>query len=101
MTIRCPVCRADNKAGPACRRCKADLAPLADLEVRREQALAQAAHAAARGCGDAVVRHAWEAQRLRGGVDALRWLATGYLLRRDFARAAAYWELTRRSPLAS
>ena len=93
MTIRCPVCRADNDAGPSCRRCKADLAPLFDLEARRARALAQAAHAAARGAGDAVLRHAWEARLLRGGDDALRWLAAGHLLRRDFARAVAYWEM--------
>lgn len=100
MTIRCPVCRADNDVGPTCRRCKADLAPLFDLETRRARALDQAAWAAAQGYGAAVVRHAWEAQQLRGGADALQWLATGHLLRRDFARAVAYWELTRRPPLA-
>ena len=25
MALRCPVCKADNTQGPACRRCKADL----------------------------------------------------------------------------
>lgn len=100
MTIRCPVCRADNDAGPACRRCKADLAPLFDLEARRARALEQAAHAAAHGAGEATLRHAREALMLREGADALRWLAAGHLLRRDFARAAAYWEMGQRTPQA-
>jgi hypothetical protein len=100
MTIRCPVCRADNEVGPACRRCKADLAPLFDLETRRARALELTAHAAAQGDGDAVLRHAREAQLLRGGDDVLRWIAVGQLMRRDFARAAAYWEMARRFPLA-
>lgn len=100
MTIRCPVCRADNDVGPLCRRCKADLTPLFELEARRALALEQAARAARHGAGDAVLRLAWEAQRLRGGADALRWLAAGYLLRRDFARAVAYWELAGRPPRA-
>jgi hypothetical protein len=86
--MRCPVCRADNEAGAAvCRRCKADLAPLAALESSRAAALHRAARAAARGCADLVLREAQEAQLLRPGPDALRWLAVGHLLRRDFARA--------------
>jgi len=100
MTIRCPVCRAENDRGPACRRCKADLAPLFELEERRARALEQAARAAAQETGDAVLRHAQEAQLLRGGADALRWMATGHLLRRDFARAVAYWAMAGRLPLA-
>jgi hypothetical protein len=99
MTIRCPVCRADNEVGPTCRRCKADLAPLFDLETRRARALESVAHAVAQGDGDAVLRHAREAQLLRGGCDALRWIAVGQLLRRDFARAAAYWEMAGCAPL--
>ena len=91
MTIRCPVCRADNDAGPACRRCKADLAPLVELEVRRALALDRAAHAAALGDGDAVLRHAHVAQQLRSGPDTLRWLAEGHLLRRDFSQALAHY----------
>jgi hypothetical protein len=93
MTIRCPVCRADNDTGPTCRRCKADLAPLAELEARRALALDRAARAAALGDGDAVLRHAHAAQQLRAGPDALRWLAQAYLLRRDFLQALTYYRL--------
>jgi hypothetical protein len=96
MTIRCPVCRADNDTGPFCRRCKADLAPLFELEERRALALEQAVRAAADGLGEAVLRHARAAQLLRSGPDALRWLAAGHLLRRDFARAVGHWQLAAR-----
>ena len=87
MTIRCPVCRAENDLGPLCRRCKADLSPLVDLEDRRANVLRLAAGAAARGDAEAIIRHAREAHLLRSDQDTLRWFATGYLLRRDFARA--------------
>ena len=98
MTIRCPVCRADNDAGTVCRRCKADLAPLAELEARRERALQLAALSAAKGDGGAVLRHARAAQMLCPGPDVLRWLAAGHLLARDFPRAlACYQELRRNS----
>ena len=99
MTIRCPACRADNDTGPACRRCKADLAPLFDLEARRALALRQAARALACGAGAAVLRHAQEAQLLRPGPDVLPWLAVGHLLRREFTRALACWQLARSAPL--
>jgi hypothetical protein len=88
MTIRCPVCRADNDAA-LCRRCKADLAPLAELEDRRSAILGAAARAAALGDGEAVLRCAGEAQLLRAGADGLRWLAVGHLLRRDFEQVLA------------
>ncbi len=98
MTIRCPVCRADSDTGPGCRRCKADLTPLFELEARRARALTQAAQAAARGAGDAVLRHAREAQLLRAGPDAMQWLAAGYVLQRDFAQAVACWQLAGGKP---
>jgi hypothetical protein len=93
MMIRCPVCRADNDAGPTCRRCKADLAPLAELEMWRALALDLAARAAALGDGDGVLRHARAAQQMRCGPDTFRWLAEGHLLRRDFSQALAYYRV--------
>jgi hypothetical protein len=87
--MRCPACRAENGDAPVCRRCKADLAPLVALERRRAAALDRAARAAARRSAGDVLHHAREALLLRPGPDALRWLAVGHLLRRDFARAAA------------
>ncbi len=41
-TMVCPVCKAENAAGPACRRCKADLSLLFQLEEQRERTLAAA-----------------------------------------------------------
>ena len=35
--MRCPVCKADNALDPACRRCKADLALLVQVETQRGQ----------------------------------------------------------------
>jgi hypothetical protein len=90
--MRCPVCRAENAAGPTCRRCRADLSLLFDLEERRAHALAAAERSAARGAGGEVVRFAGEAHRLRRGEDSRRLLALGHLLRRDFAGAwQTYW----------
>jgi hypothetical protein len=37
--MRCPVCKADNAQGPQCRRCKADLTVLFDLEAARRARL--------------------------------------------------------------
>jgi hypothetical protein len=41
----CPVCRAGNDEGPLCRRCKADLSMLFDLERLRRQRLTEAREA--------------------------------------------------------
>jgi hypothetical protein len=93
MMIRCPICRADNDddTGPACRRCKADLAPLVELEERRALALGRAAQALAFGDASGVLRHARQAQVLRAGADVSRWLAVGHLLYGDFAQARAHY----------
>ena len=40
--LRCPVCKADNSAGRACRRCKADLSLLFALEEERSWQIAEA-----------------------------------------------------------
>ena len=42
MPIPCPCCRASNDTGPACRRCKADLALLFALEANRAEHFAAA-----------------------------------------------------------
>jgi hypothetical protein len=95
MTIRCPVCRAENDLAPSCRRCKADLSPLVELEERRLNLLRLTADAAARGDAEAVIRHAREAHLLRPDQDALRWFAVGYLLKHNFPRALeCHWLAT-------
>ena len=42
MTVACPCCKASNTAGPACRRCKADLAELFAVAAQAERLLAEA-----------------------------------------------------------
>jgi hypothetical protein len=100
--VRCPVCKADNTAGPNCRRCKADLTLLFALEEQREQEL--------RAVGDHLGAERWteaagaaaRADGLRRDEESLRLLAVTALLCRDFARAWTwYGELQgRASPAA-
>lgn len=104
--MQCPVCKADNSQGPACRRCKADLSLLWELEVRREELLNSARHYLAFGKqaleGDdstpvprlqrrwasrSAVAAAESADRLRAGTDAGELIALARLIGRDFAGA--------------
>jgi hypothetical protein len=94
--IRCPVCRADNATGPACRRCKADLSLLLALEEERAAALASARRALVRGEVAEAVRQAERADGLRNGDDASRLLATACLLARDYRRAFEVYRQARR-----
>ena len=92
--MQCPVCRAEN-TDATCRRCKADLTLLAQLEHARADALAQAADSAAAGNGEQALRHAETAHRLREDRDSWRWMAVASLLMRDFARALDCHQKTR------
>ncbi|HEY1380215.1 MAG TPA: hypothetical protein VGF55_25660 [Gemmataceae bacterium] len=89
MSLTCPVCRAGNDAGPACRRCRADLALCFAVEAQRDRALAAARAAAPAGQWDDARAHADTARGLRRGrdVDALR--AVVELAAGDFAAAWA------------
>ena len=89
--MRCPVCRAENGAEETmCRRCRADLSLLVELERARQSALRTAAQAAAAQDGVAVLRSAQQAHAMRPDRVSWRWLATGYFLQRDFAQALAH-----------
>ena len=88
--MRCPVCRAENAEETTCRRCRADLTLLAEVEQARSCALAQAAGAAASGDGATVVYYAEIAHRLRPDRDSWRSLAVGFFLKRDFTQALAH-----------
>jgi methylphosphotriester-DNA--protein-cysteine methyltransferase len=82
--IRCPLCKADNAAGPACRRCKADLSMLFRLEKRRAWTLGEAQRLLAAGrIGEA---NSWAqlADWLRSDAESLRLFALTRLLLRDF-----------------
>jgi len=86
--IRCPACRAENTAAPLCRRCRADLSLLFELEARRGHALAAAARHAGQGDGASVARLACQAHWLRRGEDSRRLVAIGQLLQGDYAGAS-------------
>ena len=95
MPITCPACRATNDTPPSCRRCKADLSPLFDLQRRREGVLNSARKAIRDGDWDAADRQLREANRLRRGEDVRKLSAIVCLLRGDFAAAwAEYRRLT-------
>jgi hypothetical protein len=90
--MRCPVCRADNDRGPTCRRCRADLSLLFDLEARRGRAVERAREALARGDAGEALALLDEAEALRRGGDLRPLRAVAYLLGRDFARAWQTYE---------
>ena len=79
ITLRCPACGAGGNREATCRRCKADLSLLEDLERSRAEA---------RACRE----DARQAHALRAGADSARWLAVGSLLARDFDAAWCWWQ---------
>jgi hypothetical protein len=90
--MRCPVCRVENAAGPACRRCKADLSVLWELESQRSALLESARAALAEGRPDEALELAREAAWHRADADAARLEALAHLLRGDYPAA---WEAYR------
>jgi hypothetical protein len=92
--MRCPVCRASDNQTEQCRRCKADLSLLFQVERDRSAHVAAAEWHAAHGAGDACVRQAKLADELRADGDSARLLAMGMLLRRDFAGALRAYRRT-------
>jgi hypothetical protein len=86
-TLRCPVCRADNTTGPACRRCKADLGLLWQIEVERRRQLSAAVALIRQSEWERALAALDKVDALRAGDDARRLRAACHLLRRDFAAA--------------
>jgi Flp pilus assembly protein TadD len=87
VTLACPVCCAVNDAGPACRRCRADLSLCVAVEERRDRELAAARSAAAAGDIGEALAHAERAATLRRGPDADRLRAVLHLLGGNFSAA--------------
>ncbi len=85
--MRCPVCKAENAQGPACRRCKADLSLLFALEKQRQRSLAAARMCLIQGDGRAALEHLEDADWLRGDDESMRLAALAQLLSRNFAAA--------------
>ena len=93
--MRCPLCKAENAQGPACRRCKADLSMLFRLEERRAWTLAEAQRLLAAGRIPEADSLAQMADWLRSDAESLRLFALTRLLLRDFAGAwSCYQALT-------
>ena len=87
MALTCPLCRASNEIGPACRRCRADLSLLFAVEANRDAELAAARDELAQGRLDAASDCLRRADGLRAGPDGARLAAVLALVRRDFAEA--------------
>jgi hypothetical protein len=85
--LRCPVCKAENAAGPTCRRCKADLTMLFALEAQRERALAEARAGVAAGRWQEAQESAAEADGLRRDAESLKLVALTALLCGDYHQA--------------
>lgn len=86
-SIRCPLCKADNLEGPACRHCKADLSMLFRLEERRAWTMGEARRRLA--AGRTAEANAWAqlADWLRSDAESLRLLALTRLLLQDYRGA--------------
>jgi hypothetical protein len=93
--MRCPVCKADNADGPACRRCKADLSLLFELERRRDWCLVEARRCLNAGNHAEACRLALCANGLRADAESQRLVAVTSLLCRQFAQALQSAHLTR------
>lgn len=85
--MRCPLCRADNTEGPVCRRCRADLSLLFDLDRQRAGRLQAAREHAQDGDWHAALSAAVEAQTLRRDTDAQQLICLCRLMLGDFAGA--------------
>jgi hypothetical protein len=87
MPVECPCCRAANAAGPACRRCKADLGDLFAVESRRAVAVAACRAALAANDPDLALTHIDEAEAHRRGPDLFPLRAAAHLLNRHYTAA--------------
>ncbi|SRR5579871_2702321 len=97
--MRCPVCKAVVEQGPQCRRCRADLSLLFDLERQAENSCTDAVRLANTGQLDEAMRSATNAAGVHRTVESQRLLALLHLVRRDFAGAFAVYQQMKRSPI--
>ena len=89
MTLHCPVCRAENTTGSACRRCRADLSLLSAVEARRNFHVNRARTALRDGDFGSAASDLAEAAALRDGPDVRRLVACRFILSGDFRSALA------------
>lgn len=94
MPVPCPCCKASNDAGPACRRCKADLSLLFAADADAAALLSRARTALAAGSFPEAEALADRSAAVRRTPAALRVRAAARLMRGHFAGAlAAYHDL--------
>ena len=98
MTIKCPACKAPNDNGPNCRRCKADLAVLFQIEDQRHTLIRTARAAVAAGDTRRALAEAMSADRLRRDAESVKLLACANLLRGDYAEALRLYSVADDSP---
>ncbi len=92
-SLICPVCRATNKDAVICRRCRADLSLLHELDDYRIALVERARGAVAVGDVEGAKDWLAEAERIRPGSDTERVAALVALLERDFAGAWHHYRL--------
>jgi hypothetical protein len=85
--MRCPVCKADNDQSTNCRRCRADLASLFELEKQQRRVLDGTYRCLAAGQVKRAFAIADGSRALQDSVEARRVAATSLLMAHDFAGA--------------
>ena len=94
MPLACPVCKAENAAGPNCRRCKAELGMLYSLVEQRACLLAATRQAFEQHRQMDAWRLAIAANEHQQDAESLRWVAMLHLIHGNFEDAwRAYWVL--------
>ncbi len=85
--MRCPICRALVEQAPQCRRCRADLSLLVEVQKQRRHALTAAYRCLHQGRYQHALALTEGAEACHGDEETRRLRALIYLLRRDFASA--------------
>ena len=91
--MQCPVCRADNEQKPTCRRCRADLSLLWNVEEQRQDCLRAARVCLRMGQNDQALEHIERAKEMRCGADADQLAALTHLLAGRFAEALRFHQI--------
>lgn len=86
MSVVCPCCRASNSTA-MCRRCKADLSLLHQVEQQRAWHIEEAKRAMTEKKFPAAHQALQDAEQLRPGADLLSWQACLAAFQADFAKA--------------
>lgn len=89
MTLTCPVCNAGNTAPSTCRRCKADLSLLWEIESQRDKLLGKVRSCLSEQNYPEALATLDEVASLRGGADVNRLTAAIHLLAGDYVGALA------------